>query len=286
MVDARQSGANQREARSRWSACTLTGASGILLAASLLGGVTGAQTGAGAKGSSQESAERIEAARAALDRYVETRRVLSLERRDWALGREMLVERIALLEREVAKLRGSLEESRKSLTGADEKRAELERERQRLADSSAMLAGTVRDLEGRTRELLSRVPDPIRERVRMLSQSLPMDPNGTEITLGARFQNVVGILNEVDKFNREVSIASEVRELPDGTSAQVTTLYFGLGQGFYASADGKLAGRGAASGAGWVWHPADEAAPRIARVIAIWKKEQPADFVQLPVRIE
>ena len=107
-----------------------------------------------------------------------------------------------------------------------------------------------------------------------------------KLSLSERFQNVLGILNEVNKFNREIAVTSEVRTLADGTSAEVTALYVGIGQGYYVSADGKVAGVGSAAPEGWVWTPANDAAARVAKAIAILKNEQPASFVPLPVRVE
>jgi hypothetical protein len=77
-----------------------------------------------------------------------------------------------------------------------------------------------------------------------------------------------------------------VRTLPDGTSAEVTALYLGIGQAFYSGANGKIAGIGTASDQGWVWKQADESAAEIARIIAILNNESVASFVQVPVEIQ
>ncbi|MCG8432352.1 MAG: DUF3450 domain-containing protein, partial [Candidatus Omnitrophica bacterium] len=113
----------------------------------------------------------------------------------------------------------------------------------------------------------------------------PERPDETKLSLGERFQNIVGVLNEVSKFNREITLASEVRNLPDGTSAEVTTIYVGIGKAYYVNNKGDIAGIGSASENGWRWRTANEAAPEIARAIAILKNEQAAAFTQLPVEI-
>jgi hypothetical protein len=122
--------------------------------------------------------------------------------------------------------------------------------------------------------------------VKPLSQRLPDDANETKLSLAERFQNVVGILNEVDKFNREISVTSEVRTLADGSSVEVTSLYIGIGEAYYVSANGAIAGVGVASEQGWIWKPANEAAPQIADVIAVLKNEKVASFIQLPVEVK
>lgn len=230
--------------------------------------------------------DRIGLARAEIEQWVETRRIISAEQRDWELGRQVLNDRIAMVQREIDALRVRIGEADASIGEADKKRAELDAENQRLQDASSALDGTVAGLEARTRELLPQLPEPIRERVRPLSQALPVDPANTALPLARRYQNVVGILNAVNKFQREIAVTSEVRELGDGTRAEVTVFYLGIGRAFYASADGRYAGVGSGGAEGWAWQPADEAAAAVVRAIAILKNEATAAFVRLPLRIE
>jgi hypothetical protein len=115
---------------------------------------------------------------------------------------------------------------------------------------------------------------------------MPEDPEESKLSLGERFQNIIGILNEVTKFNREITVRSEVRTLPDGSSAEVTAMYVGIGQAYYVNAAGDIAGVGTASAEGWIWTPTNEAAAKIMDAIAILNNEKVADFVQLPVTIE
>jgi hypothetical protein len=105
-------------------------------------------------------------------------------------------------------------------------------------------------------------------------------------TVAERYQSVIGILNEVNKFNGEITVRSEMRALPDGTTAEVTAVYLGIGQGFYVTGGGKIAGVGLPTKEGWSWTPANEAALEIAKAVAILKDERVAEFVRLPVRIE
>ena len=259
------------------------GIAALALAAALALGLAPA-TGAG-EGEGEDE-DDVDDARNVLEQWVQTERVLSKERLDWALGKEMLTSRIELVEREIGSRRETIAQAEESIAEADRKRADLIDENERLVQASAALAQTVASLEARTRALLARLPEPIRERVRPLSQGMPEDSAGTTLSLSERFQNIVGILNEIDKFNRDVTLTSEVRTLADGTTAEVTALYVGLGQAYYATNTGERAGVGTPSPDGWIWTPADEAAPRIAQVIAILKDEQVAGFVHVPVRIE
>jgi len=236
-------------------------------------------------GAPPQDGATVEEARAALEKMVETRRILSQERRDWAIGRELLQDRIGVVKAEIAALREKLAGVQASVAEADQKRLEkIAANEAHVAASRALREGAA-GLEARVRGLLARLPEPIRQRVKPLSQRIPEDPAETQETLSTRFQNVVGILDQVDKFQRDVTVASEVRTLSSGASAEVTALYLGLGQGYYVTANGTAAGIGSAGPEGWTWMPADASAADVARMVAIWKNEEGAAFVRLPIRL-
>lgn len=228
----------------------------------------------------------IDSARAALEKWVATRQLISQEQRDWALGREMLESRIELVQREIDTLAAKQAEAQGSIAEADKQRALLLEDNERMKSSSTELEITLRGLEARTLELLARLPDPLRERVRPLSQRLPAAESATKLSLGERFQNVVGILNEVNKFQREIHQASEVHPLAGGGSAEVTALYVGIAQAYFVDAQASVAAVGSSSADGFAWKSAPQAAANIAKAIAILGNEAPAEFVRLPIVIE
>jgi len=245
-----------------------------------------ADNGATASGTADNGTANIDDARTALKKWVEIRRLLSQEKRDWALSREVLNERLDLVQREIEAQRAKIGEAENSMAEVDHKWADLSEENEALKAATAALSSTLTALENRTQTLLKRLPEPIRVRVRPLSQRLPADPDETKLSLSERFQNIIGILNEVNKFNRDITVTSEVRQLPDGTSAEVTALYVGISAAYYVSRDGRSAGMGTASPDGWVWQAANDDAAQIAAAIAILKNEQVASFVKLPLDIQ
>lgn len=233
-----------------------------------------------------EGAQSVERVRTALEKWVETRKVISQEQRDWALGKEMLNERIDLVQQEIDSLKEKISDAEKSIGEADKKRGELVEQNEELKKASSALNGTVLVLEQNMQNLLKRLPHPIRERVKPLSQRIPENAEETKLSLAERFQNIIGILNEVNKFSREITLTSEVRSLPDGTSAEVTAMYVGIARAYYASSDGRYAGTGTFSADGWIWTADNSIADDISQAIAILKNEQVAAFVQLPVEIK
>lgn len=232
------------------------------------------------------NAEAIETTRSSLEEWVEIERLISKEKRDLALAKEMLSERIALLRREIGATEGKIAEADKSIAEASSKKGEMTSRIEELRSASDSLGDTLQSLEARVKQLLKRLPEPIKDRVQPLSQRLPDDPKETKLSFSERFQNVVGILNEVGKFHRNVTAVSEVRNLPDGTSVEVTTLYIGISIAYYTGANGTIAGVGMPGNEGWKWEPRNESAAEIARAVAILKNEEVAAFVRLPIKIQ
>jgi hypothetical protein len=215
--------------------------------------------------------------RVTIEKYVEAQALLSKEQKDWAAGKDALQTRMDVIRREIESLQKRIGEADASIAEADKKRAEL------LADQ---LLATVVALETRTQALLLRLPEPLRERVKPLTQRLPAAGEATKQSIAERWQNVIGILNEVNKWNGEITVTSELRALPDGSSVEVAVVYAGIGQGWYAASNGKVAGIGTAVATGWQWQPANELAPAVLKAIKVIKNEEPAAFVPLPVRIQ
>jgi hypothetical protein len=238
-----------------------------------------------AAATTQDGAAAIELARSTLGQWVETQRTISKERKDWSTAKELLSNQCALVQREIESARAKIAEAQASIDRAEKSQAQLLEQNQELLAASAALGGSITTLEARTKALLARLPEPLKGKVALLSQSLPDDPARTELSLATRLANVVGIVNEANKFQREIQLTSEVRELADGRSAEVATMYVGLGQAYYASANGAISGTGHGAGAAWEWTQDDRAAPAVLRALAIQQNEQVAGFVALPIEV-
>jgi hypothetical protein len=230
--------------------------------------------------------ESLQSTRETLAKWVETQQIISREKQDWQLGRQVLEQRIGLIEGEISMLQENIAEISDSLAEVEKERRELLVENRALESAAAGLDAVIPPLEGKTLQLLQSLPDPIRDHVRPLSVRIPEDPATTRLSLGERFQNIIGILNEINKFNRDISVYSEIRALPGGSTAEVKALYVGLGQAYYVTPTGDAAGVGHPTPDGWKWTPADELASDISRAIAILQNEEVPAFVPLPVTIE
>ncbi len=230
--------------------------------------------------------QKVDKTRTALSEWLEIRRLISKEKRDWALGRDTLTQRIELVKGQIEDLKTKTAKKRKDIGDSDQKKVTLEADFKKITDTEAAFLQKLVPLENRVKELLGRLPEPILETVRPLSQQLPAKPEESKSPIGDRLRNVVGILNEVNRFNSEITVSTEVRTLKDGRNAEVNVLYIGIARAFYVTAKGDAAGIGSAGKDGWQWTPADDHAEKIALAIAIQKNEKAAEYVKLPIRIE
>lgn len=246
-----------------------------LLAAALVPGVSGL----GAEGPRPEEDFRV-----VLEKWVEAQRLISQERQDWRTGRELLEDRIGIMRREVDGLSEKITQAGTETTDVDRKLAELKADNETFKEAAAAMQTAVVELERDLRTLLAMAPEPLREKVKPLTSRLPQDAANTKMSLPERFQNAIGVLNELTKANSEITLATEIRTLQGDRPAEVKTVYVGLAQAYYLSAGGE-AGIGRPTDNGWQWEPANELAPTITEIIQIIQNKAKPHFVAVPVRI-
>ena len=223
-------------------------------------------------------------ARSTSAQWVETEHAISKEKLEWTMKREYLEDLIAMRRDEIEEYRQKIVETREKIGTAEAEIDKMLAESETLEATAAELEDTVRSLEAAALQLVSKLPPVARERVELLEQSIPDDPDDTNLTLGKRFLNIVGIVDQLNKFHAEISTANERRDQPDGTTVEVMTAYVGLSMAFYANASGDVAGSGRFVNGQWVWEAHNEDAAEIARLIAILDGES-AEFVSLPVSL-
>lgn len=260
----------------------------------------------------------IDEARLMLDRWVETRRTISKQKSDWALGKQMLVDRIDLLQRNISEVEQEIASQKQKLEGFDESVASLEAKNEALKKAADELAELVDEMEARAVSLLNAAPQPLIESVKPLAVQIPgygskqdqeeqaadaegeSDPATSEEAdqakqeekekagppLSRRVENVVGALYLFNRYTGKIDQTSELVSRPDGTSLSVDAVYLGTSYGFYVDDEDKLAASGWSAPTGWAWQEADASAASVRQVIQVFNKDQTAAFVGLPVEVK
>ncbi len=258
----------------------------LLAAAPGLVSVAASSAGQGARsGDTAQAAPSLEETRLTMGKWIETQQIISKERKEWQQGKEILLGRLELIKQEVAALQEKIEQTDAGVAEVGKKRAELVGQKDQLESSGTRLTAVVGGMENELRRLFKAIPEPARARIQPLVQRVPEDPANARISLAERFQNVLGILNELNKANNEITVSYEVRQLADGRPAEVQALYVGLAQGYYVSASGE-AGIGQPTAEGWQWAPSKTVAAEVLEALEILQGKQSPAFVPLPVKIQ
>jgi FtsZ-binding cell division protein ZapB len=227
----------------------------------------------------------LEGARLTLSKWIETQQIIAKERNDWAQGKEILEGRIDLVGKEVSVLKEKIAQSEAAVADSNKKRDELLKENGDLKALASQLDGAARSMEAQVQVLAKSMPEGVLTKLQPLLARIPAPGTVARVSTAERFQNVLGILNEMNRANSEISVAYEIRKLADGTSSEVQVIYVGLAQAYYISPTGE-AGVGVPGPEGWQWSPLPKAASDILFALEIIQGKHSPAFVPLPVTIQ
>ena len=191
------------------------------------------------------SAEEIAITQKKIDKWIETRQIISEERANWLGEKAMLETSHGILSDELTALNRAVELLSETSTMADVERENLQAEREELERSNEMLAVKVRTLEIAVQDLSARFPTPLLVKIKPLLQNIPEDVSRTKKALGQRLLTVLGVLSQAEKFNGTLTLQTNARDVSGtGVQERVTTLYWGLAFAVYVDDAGKFAGMG------------------------------------------
>lgn len=238
----------------------------------------------------QEEENSMEVLRTRLQKWVETRQLISKEKNDWETSRMIMQDQADLLREEIRLLREKTAQTETEVKGSGEKLGQLEADVKTLTDTMDDLRARVRPMELEVLALAESFPQPLRTKLKPLLTRIPapdQKPEDIKLSIGERFQNAIGVLNEANKFSREVHEHNETRNLGEEGSANVTVIYLGISSAFYVNPVSGVAGTGhpRQDGKGWEWIPRNELTGRFDTLMKMYRNEIPADFVDIPFEI-
>ena len=225
--------------------------------------------------------------RTALQQWVELRKLISEESTNWRVDKELMDDTLNVLAREMELLEERIAAAEENTTVADTKREELTAENEKMKEASRAVEDIMPAMEAQIRKLVTLFPATLNDRIEQLIKRMPTAERArsTRAALGERVQNIVGILQEVEKFDRQITIVTELKPLEQGELAQVKTLYIGLGQAYFVDENARHAGIVRPTADGWKEEMRDDLAPAIRDAVRIYENEKLAEFVPLPVVI-
>jgi septal ring factor EnvC (AmiA/AmiB activator) len=223
--------------------------------------------------------------RSALEKWVETRQLVSKVKSDWQADKETIQQTIQLFERELKAVEEQMSKVSTNSVQVDKERAEAEASQKASKESLERSREFAAGFERQLVKLAPQLPVPLQDIIKPLLNRLPSDAANTKMTAAERVQLMIGILNEVDKFNNGVAIFSEKRKNAKDEELSVETVYVGLGAAYFVSDSGDFAGMGTVAANGWEWTIKSDLADSVREIIRIYKNERPARFVALPAVI-
>jgi len=222
--------------------------------------------------------------RSALEKWVEARQLVSKTKADWQSDKDLIEQTRTLFERELHAVEEQMTKLGTNNAQVEKERTEAETLKTSSTESLERARKFSSEMEAQLKKLIPQLPQPLQEILKPLLNRLPTDPN-SRMTAAERVQIIVGMLNELDKFNSGVSIFSEKRKDQQGQEVAVETVYVGLGAAYFVNASGDFAGTGTPGPTGWEWSTQTQLAASVREVIQIYRNERPARFVSLPAVI-
>jgi hypothetical protein len=234
---------------------------------------------------SARSETPVNDARGNLEKWVETRQLTSKVRTDWQSDKELIEQSLALYERELKTVADKMGKISTNNVQVDKERLEAEALKKSAGESLARAREFSAQIEGKIRQFAPRLPAPLQEAIKPLLNRLPADPANTKMSAAERLQTVVGILNEMDKFNSAISLYNEKVKNDKGEEVAVETVYVGLGGAWFVNETGDFAGAGVPGPNGWTWTVQPGLADKVRLAIKIYRNEHSPGFVPLPVTV-
>jgi hypothetical protein len=231
------------------------------------------------------AADQIKSATDVTRQWVDVQSTIAKEGNQWRVDKDLMQQRLDLFRSEMENLQSEIDNLAKKAAEGQGTRAEYSNRIEELNRAQSVVLGKLPKFETQLRELAEFFPSPLRNSISKLMTSMPANSQKTNLGPGQRLAIVVGILNEVDKFNKDVTTTQEIHMI-DGKQIQVEVMYLGLGQAFYADENGMFAGYGTPAKGEWTWVEKNEMASEISKTLTIaQEKINPAVFVELPMQV-
>lgn len=232
------------------------------------------------------AADSLSESRSTIEKWVETRQLISKTRSDWQTDKETLEQTVALYERELKSIDEQMSKVSTNNTQVTKEMAEAETLKKSSNEARDRAAKFATEFEAKLKKIAPQLPLPLQDIVKKDMARIPADAANTKMLAAERLQVCVGVLNELDKFNNAVNVFNEKRKNDKGEEVAVQSIYVGLGAGYFVNETADFAGVGAPGASGWEWANKPEIAATVQEAVKIYRNEKTARFLTLPVAIK
>ena len=131
---------------------------------------------------------------------------------------------------------------------------------------------TLERMAGSIASIMARLPEPLAQHwQKSLTKLHTSDEQGSNSEV---LETYLTVLKSLEDFQGKVTLHQSLMEV-DGQKILVDQVYLGVGQGWYVSRDGELAGIGHAGDESWQWRASNNLAAQLGDVVkALQSPEQ------------
>lgn len=204
---------------------------------------------------------------------------------DWQLKKALLEQQISLLESEAKTLDEQIAQANTALASAGKEREKFESELNAIRSEAESGKTTLRDLEAQLAERYKTLPIPLQKKV--FAYINGFDATAAEKkSFGERVQNLVSVLNEIEKARKLQNIQREALKLSDSEpERQMKVVYLGLDMAYATDENETIFYMGYPGKDGWKWTQL-ESKETVIRFFKMLENREKSDWLELPVQTE
>jgi len=227
--------------------------------------------------------------RGSIREWVETMRKIQQEETDWTRDKEVLQSYKEGLEKEIEDLKEQIDGAKTRRDGSDKESLDKLAERDRYVAAQDVLIPLLRTMEEGLAAKLALFPAPLREQpkvavaIETLEKGLRLPPERQTEDLSVRVYNATELLAEIEKFQQQVHLHTELRKESQGREFKMQIVYFGLAMAYGVNEDGTFAVTGRPGADGWIFQERLDLAPKIRELVSAASDEKNAKFNYLPL---
>ena len=214
-----------------------------------------------------------------VERWLLTERQVSELEKNAIEQKSSMQQSLTLLEAEFQQLNKVSKHRQQNGDELAQKRAEMVTKQQTLEQEQQQLVVVLNKVSQQLMSLKVQLPPPL-----LTSWQAAGDLTNEQLETTDRLQTVLKLIGLLRDFQQRISLHEMAITHPDGHDVWVTQLYLGASQAWFVSKDMSYVGVGYPDALGWQWQFDRQInAEQVSKAIAIFRKQKPADWVQLPI---
>jgi len=217
-----------------------------------------------------------------VSRWVELKKTISAEKKDWREDKARLNAEYDLLRKERDILKEDISAARTSNTDLAEEQAGLLLKKETLTKALDRAGPDLSDAKRGLQKWRTKIPPPLYSSLEPLFGRLD---KSSELSVSQRLQIILSLYGEIENLQHDIRATKEILTTKSGKGREFDVIYIGLARGFCVSEDNDEAGIGHPTQNGWEWRWEEGWGGSIRSALDYYNREKSPDFIELPLAI-